>query len=276
MPGDEPLLVVDGVRAGYGDGDGDVLHGVDLVVHDGGVVALLGPNGAGKSTLLRTIAGFVTPRAGSIRLQGQPLDGHDPATVARCGLYLVPERRAIFPNLTVADNLRLATAAPERRWRDDLQEALELFPRLVERRDQQAGTLSGGEQQMLALARAFAARPRLLLLDEPSLGLAPMVVDQVFEAIRRFMAERIAVVLVEQYVTRALEVADDVVVLRHGSVDWSGAAAAIDADALGERYLGTAYRGVRGSPPTGSVGRPPAAGPRVAPLTGSRSRARRR
>jgi branched-chain amino acid transport system ATP-binding protein len=236
MTPDEPLLVVDGVRAGYG-ADGDVLHGVDLTVHDGGVVALLGPNGAGKSTLLRTIAGFVRPRAGSLRLSGLPIDGHDPAVIARCGLYLVPERRAVFPNLTVADNLRLATAAPEKRWHDDLQAALELFPRLVERRDQLARTMSGGEQQMLALARAFAARPRLLLLDEPSLGLAPKVVDEVFAAIRRFMEERIAVVVVEQYVQRALEVADDVVVLRHGAVDWAGAAAAVDVDVMAEQYL---------------------------------------
>jgi branched-chain amino acid transport system ATP-binding protein len=225
------------VRAGYGD-DGDVLHGIDLVNHVGGVVALLGPNGAGKSTLLRTIAGFVRPRAGSVRLHGESIDGHEPATIARCGVYLVPERRAVFPNLTVADNLRLATAAPERSWHDDLQAALELFPRLIERRRQVAGTLSGGEQQMLALARAFAARPRLLLLDEPSLGLAPKVVDEVFLAIRRFMEERIAVVLVEQYVERALEVADDVVVLGHGAVTWSGAAAAADLDALAAGYLG--------------------------------------
>jgi len=231
-----PLLAVEGIRAGY-DG-GDVLHGVSLTLHDGGVVALLGPNGAGKSTLLRTIAGFVRPRAGSIRLEGLPLDGHDPSTIARCGLYLVPERRAVFPNLTVADNLRLATAAPERRWTDDLQSALELFPRLVERRTQVARTLSGGEQQMLALARAFAARPRLLLLDEPSLGLAPKVVDEVFAAIGRFMAERIAVILVEQYVERALALADDVVVLRHGEVTWSGAAAGVDLDRLAEGYLG--------------------------------------
>ncbi len=232
----EPLLVVDAVSAGYGAGD--VLHRVDLVVHDGGVVALLGPNGAGKSTLLRVIAGFVRPRTGSVRLEGLPLDGHDPATVARCGLYLVPERRAVFPNLTVGDNLRLATAAPERQWGDHLQAALELFPRLVERKGQVARTLSGGEQQMLALARAFAARPRLLLLDEPSLGLAPKVVDEVFAAIRRFMEEQIAVVLVEQYAHRALEVADEVTVLRHGEVTWSGPAAAVDLDALAEGYLG--------------------------------------
>jgi branched-chain amino acid transport system ATP-binding protein len=232
----EPLLVVEGVRAGYGS-EGDVLHGVDLRLPDGGVVALLGPNGAGKSTLLRTIAGFLRPRAGSIRLGGLAVDGHDPATLARCGLYLVPERRAVFPNLTVADNLRLATAAPERRWHDDLQAALELFPRLVERKGQLARTMSGGEQQMLALARAFAARPRVLLLDEPSLGLAPKVVDEVFAAIGRFVEERIAVLLVEQYVQRALEVADDVVVMHHGAVDWAGAAATADLDALAERYL---------------------------------------
>ena len=232
-----PLLAVNGVRAGY-DADGDVLNGVDLTVVDGGVLALLGPNGAGKSTLLRTIAGFVRPRGGSIHLDGLPIDGHDPASIARCGVYLVPERRAVFPNLTVADNLRLATAAPERRWHDELQAALELFPRLVERKHQLARTMSGGEQQMLALARAFAARPRLLLLDEPSLGLAPKVVDEVFRTIRRFMAENIAVVLVEQYVERAIAVADDVVVLRHGAVDWSGPAAAADLDALAERYLG--------------------------------------
>jgi branched-chain amino acid transport system ATP-binding protein len=237
MPADAPLLVAEGVRAGY-EGDGDVLHGVDLTVHDGGVLALLGPNGAGKSTLLRTLSGFLAPRAGSIHLDGLPLDGHDPATIARCGVYFVPERRAVFPNLTVADNLRLATAAPEARWHDHLQAALELFPRLVERKDQLARTMSGGEQQMLALARAFAAHPRLLLLDEPSLGLAPKVVDEVFAAIRRFMAERIAVVLVEQYVERALELADDVTVLRHGEVAWSGAAAAVDLDQLAEGYLG--------------------------------------
>ena len=234
--GPDPLLAVERVSAGYDAGD--VLHGVDLVVHDGGVVALLGPNGAGKSTLLRTIAGFVRPRSGSIRLAGLPIDGHDASTIARCGVYLVPERRAVFPNLTVADNLRLSTAAPERRWADDLQEALELFPRLVERRDQLARTMSGGEQQMLALARAFAARPRLLLLDEPSLGLAPKVVDEVFAAIGRFIEARIAVVLVEQYVERALAVADEVSIVRHGHVEWAGPAAAVDLDLVAEGYLG--------------------------------------
>jgi len=232
----EPLLEVERVRAGYGDGD--VLHGIDLVVPEGGVVALLGPNGAGKSTLLRTIAGFVRPRSGAVRLDGLPLDGHDPSTIARCGVYLVPERRAVFPNLTVGDNLRLSTAAPERTWHDDLQAALELFPRLVERRDQVAGTMSGGEQQMLALARAFAARPRLLLLDEPSLGLAPKVVDEVFEAVGRFIAARITVVLVEQYVERALALADEASIVRNGQVVWAGPAGDVDLDLVAEGYLG--------------------------------------
>jgi branched-chain amino acid transport system ATP-binding protein len=231
------LLEVRGLRAGYGD-EGDVLHGVDLAVPEGGVLALLGPNGAGKSTLLRVIAGFVPPRTGSVRLADHPIDGYDPAVIARCGVYLVPERRAVFPNLTVADNLRLATAAPERAWHDDLEAALEVFPRLRERTGQVAGTMSGGEQRMLALARAFAARPRLLLLDEPSLGLAPKVVEEVFEVIGRFLAEQITVVLVEQYVERAVAIADRVAVLRHGVVDWAGPADAADIEELAEHYLG--------------------------------------
>jgi branched-chain amino acid transport system ATP-binding protein len=232
------MLAVRGLRAGYGQGA--VLHGIDLDVAEGGLVALLGPNGAGKSTTLAAIAGFVGASGGSIHLCGQRIDGHDPETLARCGLYLVREGRAVFPNLTVADNLRLATAAPERAWRAELETALGMFPRLQERRDQLAGTMSGGEQQMLALARAFAARPRLLLLDEPSLGLAPRIVDQVFDAIGRFRAEGITVVLVEQYAQRALAVADDVVVLQKGSVAWQGSAGAVDVDALAERYLGAA------------------------------------
>ena len=145
----------------------------------------------------------------------------------------------MFPNLTVADNLRLSTAAPERSWRAERDAALGMFPRLEERLDQRAGTLSGGEQQMLALARAFGARPVLLLLDEPSLGLAPLVVEQVFAAIERFRAEGITVVLVEQYVERALAVADIAAVLQKGRVIWSGRSADIDMNVLAADYLGT-------------------------------------
>jgi branched-chain amino acid transport system ATP-binding protein len=235
--GPVPLLDVRSLRAGYGQGD--VLHGIDLAVGEGDLVALLGPNGAGKSTTLRAIAGFVAPSAGSVWLAGLRADGHGPAELSRCGLFLLQDRRSVFPNLTVADNLRLATAAPERRWRSARDETLDLFPKLRDRLGQVARTMSGGEQQMLALARAFAARPRLLLLDEPSLGLAPQIVDQVFAAIRRFREEGITVLLVEQYVQRALEVADHVAVLQKGTVVWRGEALDTDVDALADRYLGT-------------------------------------
>ena len=240
MPADPILLEVLGLRAGYGDGD--VLHGVDVELADGELLAVLGPNGAGKSSLLRAMAGFVAISGGSVALRGRRIDGHDPAEIARCGLYLVPERRAVFPSLSVADNLRMATAAPEKLWRDRRDLALELFPRLGERWQQVAGTLSGGEQQMLALARAVAADPTLLLLDEPSLGLAPHVVDVVFAAIERFRATGVAIVLVEQYVQRALAIADRVVVLGKGEVVWAGSPGDTDVESLGDRYLGTAQR----------------------------------
>jgi branched-chain amino acid transport system ATP-binding protein len=233
------LLEIDRLRAGYGD-DGDVLHGVDLAVDEGQLLALLGPNGAGKSTVLKAVAGTVAVRDGDVRLAGTSLRGHRPAEIARCGVYLVPEGRAVFPSLTVRDNLRLATARPEKQWGPVLDEALALFPRLAERAHQMAGTLSGGEQQMLALARAFIARPVLLLLDEPSLGLAPRVIDEVFDVVGRFRAEGISVVLVEQYVDRALAVADRVAVMTNGVIVFSGAAGDVDRTSLAERYLAAA------------------------------------
>ncbi len=234
--GSAPLLRLRGIRAGYGAGD--VLHGVDLQLGAGEVAAVLGPNGAGKSTLLSVVAGFLRPRSGAVELWGRSTLGHGPAELSRCGVYHVPEGRAVFPNLSVSDNIRMATARPERQWRDALAATLELFPRLAERSEQRAGTLSGGEQQMLALARAFAARPALLLLDEPSLGLAPRIVDEVFETIERFRRSGIAVVLVEQYVHRALALADRVLVLSKGSVRFHGPATAVDTDALVHDYLG--------------------------------------
>ncbi len=234
----DPLLTTRQLRGGYGEGD--VLRGIDLDVDDGEVVAVLGPNGAGKSTLLRAIAGFLPHTSGTILLQGVPIRGQDPALLARCGLYLVPERHAVFPNLTVADNLRLATAAPEARWRHARDDALDLFPKLRERQRQTAGTLSGGERQMLALARAFAARPRILLLDEPSVGLAPRIVDEVFVAVGRFREAGIATVVVEQYVDRALAVADRAAILDRGQIAWTGPAASAEMAALATGYLGSA------------------------------------
>jgi len=230
------LLEVDGVRAGYGQGD--VLHGVHLAVDEGSLVALLGPNGAGKSTLLKTIAGLVPVSDGHITFSGRELGGHRPAAIARCGVYLVPEGRAVFPSLTVAENLRLASGRPQRLSGDQVDRSLDVFPSLRQRLAQAAGTLSGGEQQMLALARALIARPLLLLLDEPSLGLAPLVIDQVFEAIGRFLTEGIAIVLVEQYVRRAIDLADGAVVLTQGRVQFDGPAAALTDDQLTRLYLG--------------------------------------
>ena len=230
------LLEVSGLRAGYGQGD--VLHGVHLAVDEGSLLVLLGPNGAGKSTLLKAIAGVVVPTAGSVTWRDRDLAGHGPAEIARCGVYLVPEGRAVFPSLTVLENLRLASGRPERQWGDQLDHGLDAFPVLRSRLTQTAGTLSGGEQQMLALARAFIAQPVLLLLDEPSLGLAPKVIEEVFEAIGRFLAEGIAIVLVEQYVRRALDLADTAVVLMQGQVRFAGRADVLTDDELAQHYLG--------------------------------------
>ncbi len=229
------LLEVDGIRAGYGQGD--VLHGVDLAVDAGQVVAVLGPNGAGKSTLLKVIAGFLRPEAGAVRLEGADVLGAPPSELARCGLYWLPEGRAVFPSLTVTENLRLASGRPEG---ETFDAAFEAFPRLDERRSQAAGTMSGGEQRMLALARAFLAQPLVLLLDEPSLGLAPKVVDEVFVGIERFRDGGTAVVLVEQYVHRSLALADHALVLERGRVGFTGPTTSLDADEVGARYLGSA------------------------------------
>ncbi len=237
------LLAVEGVCAGYGLGD--VLHDVDLSVDAGELVAVLGPNGAGKSTLLKVIAGFIQPRSGSIFLRDVGVVGAAPSDLARCGVYLLPEGRAVFPSLTVTENLRVATARPERRGEaSERRDAVfAAFPRLGERPGQLAGTLSGGEQRMLALARAFTANPLVLLLDEPSLGLAPLVVDEVFAGIERFRAAGTAVVLVEQYVHRSLATADRAVVLDRGTVVHSGPAGKLNADDLARRYLGQSKRG---------------------------------
>ncbi len=225
------LLEVEGLCAGYGQGD--VLRGINVGVEDGSMLAVLGVNGAGKSTLLKVIAGVVAASAGSVRLCGLELTGHPANEIARCGVYLVGEGRAIFPSLTVAENLRMATA----NRRAGLGDTFEVFPVLGDRTGQRAGTMSGGEQQMLALARAFVAQPRLLQLDEPSLGLAPLVIDAVFAVIERFRAAGTTVVLVEQYVTRALQMADTALVLSQGRATFSGDASSVSAESLADVYL---------------------------------------
>jgi branched-chain amino acid transport system ATP-binding protein len=236
VTGRSPLLAVRGLRAGYGHGA--VLHGVDLDLAAGELVAVLGANGAGKSTLLQAIAGQLPALGGSVALEGVDLVRCSPEVVARCGIYLLPEGRAVFPTLTVAENLRLSCAAPEAVLGPRVAAVLEVFPRLADRRHQVAGTLSGGEQRMLALARALVSEPRVLLLDEPSLGLAPRVVDEVFAALGRFRAAGTSVVLVEQYAHRALAVADQAIVMASGRVAWSGPAGAVDEAELVARYLG--------------------------------------
>jgi len=232
-----PLLVVESLEVRYGEAR--ALFGVDLELDAGRTLAVLGPNGAGKSSLAAAIAGRVRPAAGSVRFAGRDVTGRPAHELSRLGLAYIPEERAIFPHLSVLENLktRLRYVVPRAERADALDRALTTFPMLAERRRQQAGTLSGGEQQMLSLARVLAAPPRLLVADEMSLGLAPLVVEIVFESLERARDAGTAVLLVEQYVTRALELADAAVILRRGRLVWEGAAADAGSE-LVAGYLG--------------------------------------
>ncbi len=237
MPTDA-LLSVQDLHAGYGETE--VLRGVDLAVQAGEIVAVLGSNGVGKSTLNRTISGLVRRRAGAIRFDGAEV-GHEkpPAIVAR-GLIHVPEGRRIFPNLSVRENLDLGSYRRARQRRAQNRERVfAIFPRLYERGGQRAGTLSGGEQQMLAIGRGLMAEPRLIILDEPSLGLSPLLVEELFALIKRINGDGVSILLVEQNVVQSLEVADRAYILAEGKFVMSGPAAAIAADpALKRAYLG--------------------------------------
>ena len=230
------LLQVDGVRAAYGPIE--VLHGVDLDVPERSVVAVLGPNGAGKSTLLRAIAGLHPISHGSISIAGRATSGARADDLARAGVCLVPEGRGIFPNLTVQEHLRMATHSgrPLRAIED---ETFGRFPRLVDRRHQLAGTMSGGEQQMLALARGLATHPALLLLDELSMGLAPLVVEELYREVAAIAEAGVSIVVVEQFAHAALGVADHAAVLVRGEIVASGLPADVEAH-LTSAYLGTA------------------------------------
>jgi branched-chain amino acid transport system ATP-binding protein len=234
----EPLLEVSDLKSGYGDSD--VLRGIDLKVEAGEIVAVLGSNGVGKSTLNRTISGIVRARGGSIRFDGAAIDREKPATIVKRGLIHVPEGRRIFPNLSVAENLDLGSyrRAVERRPANR-DRVFAIFPRLLARRAQRAGTLSGGEQQMLAIGRGLMAEPRLLILDEPSLGLSPLLVEELFALIARIHAEGVAVLLVEQSVVQSLQIARRAYILAEGQCVMSGLAADIGADPqLKRAYLG--------------------------------------
>jgi branched-chain amino acid transport system ATP-binding protein len=233
------LLDVVGLCAGYGDVP--VLRGIDLSIEAGSITALIGANGAGKTTLLRTISGIIAADAGSIRYDGQDIVGMPPQDIVRAGLVQVPEGRRLFSEMTVFENLLVGSSAPAARPKRDqnLAMVLELFPRVRERRTQRAGTLSGGEQQMVAIARALMASPRLLLLDETSLGLAPIVVDEIFVAVRRLAAQGLTILVVEQNTALALEVADHGYVLEQGQFAIQGAASSLVADPrVRQAYLG--------------------------------------
>jgi len=221
-------------------GDSHVLHGVGFALRPGDVLALLGRNGAGKTTCISTIIGFLKPKQGDIRLFGEPIAGLGPERISQLGIGLVPQGRRIFPSLSVRENLDVARQrerATENPW--GLDRIYDLFPRLRERHGQFAGTLSGGEQQMLAIGRALMGNPRVLLLDEPSEGLAPLIVAEVGRAIRRLKEEGQSIVLVEQNRQLALDVADQAIILNTGRCVFAGSAADVARDeALVAQHLG--------------------------------------
>jgi branched-chain amino acid transport system ATP-binding protein len=218
------VLRLTNVNAFYGDSH--ILHGVGFALAEGQVLALLGRNGAGKTTCISTIVGFLTPKGGEISLFGESIGGFSPERISRLGIGLVPQGRRIFPSLTVRENLIVAgqrERSAAKPW--NVQRIFELFPRLQERHSQMAGTLSGGEQQMLAIGRALMGNPRVLLLDEPSEGLAPLIVAEVGRTIKRLKEEGQSILLVEQNLKLALEVADQAVILNTGRCVFEGNAA---------------------------------------------------
>ena len=231
------MLGVGALVAGYGAGP--VLHGIDLQVRRGEVVALLGANGAGKSTLMRALAGLHRPVQGGIHLDGHELTAHGAEQVVARGMVLVPEGRQVFAELSVLDNIRLGAFLHPADREARVEEMLQRFPRLRERLHQRAGLLSGGEQQMLAIARALMSRPRILLLDEPSLGLAPKVIAELFSALDALRNEGMTLLLVDQMAGLALALADRAYVMEGGRIVAQGTAAEIAADdALAQAYLG--------------------------------------
>jgi branched-chain amino acid transport system ATP-binding protein len=213
-----------------------VLHGVNLRVGSGQVVALLGPNGAGKTTTLSVASGQIRPSAGTVLVAGRDVTGVSPDALARAGVCLIPEGRGIFPNLTVTENLRMATYRGVS-FRDVLERAFTQFPRLKERRNQHAGTLSGGEQQMLAMSRALATRPMLLMLDELSMGLAPLIVEELYERVAEFAREGVSILIVEQFAHEVLGVADTAAIMLHGKIEFTGEPRSV-GEALDRAYLG--------------------------------------
>ena len=233
------MLEIGGLEAGYGGFR--ALHDVALEVRAGEAVAVLGPNGAGKTTLMRVISGLLAPRAGRLAFEGQDLTAVPAHRIVELVIAHVPENRRLFPRLTVEENLKMGAFAPAARphFAERLEWVYGLFPRMRERRHQLAGTMSGGEQQMCAIGRALMSKPKLLLMDEPSAGLAPVIVDQVFDLVHRIRQEGFTVLIVEQNVRQVLELVDRAYVLEVGTIHLSGSAAALKADpAIQAAYLG--------------------------------------
>ena len=234
----EALLQVESLHAGYGEIE--VLRGVDVTVQAGEIVALLGSNGVGKSTLNNNVCGLYRPFAGRVRFEGQDITGAAPQRIVAAGLIQVPEGRRVFPNLSVRENLELGSYRRGRANRAaNVERVAGIFPRLKERFGQLAGSLSGGEQQMLAIGRALMAEPRLLIMDEPSLGLSPLLVEEMFTLVQRINAEGLAVLLVEQNVVQSLGIAHRAYVIEQGRIALSGRAAdLLDDPELKRSYLG--------------------------------------
>ena len=231
------LLKVEGLRAGYGPVE--VLHGIDMTVNEGEVVVVLGANGAGKTTTMRAISGTI-PRRGSVVFDGKQIGDASPDSIVRGGVAQVPQGRGTFVDLTVEDNLRVGSYVRRDDVSEDIDRWFEVFPRLRERSTQKAGSLSGGEQQMLAIARALMSRPRLLLCDEPSLGLAPIITQEMFRILERLNKEEgTSILLVEQNANLAMEIASRAYLLETGTIVSSGdAKAMLDDDAIRKAYLG--------------------------------------
>ena len=233
------MLEIDNLSAAYGSFQ--ALFGINLRVDAGETVGVIGPNGAGKTTLMRVISGLLPGRAGKLAFEGRALTGVPAYRVVARGIAHVPENRRLFPKLTIEDNLRIGAYMPQARkhFRERLGWVYEFFPRLAERRGQLAGTMSGGEQQMCAIARALMSKPKLLLLDEPSAGLAPLVVQQVFDLVRKIRSEGFTVLIVEQNVQQLLELVDRAYLLEVGRIKLSGMAAELKANAfVRQAYLG--------------------------------------
>ena len=218
----------------------EAVKGISFDVHEGEIVTLIGANGAGKSSTLRTIAGLVKPSGGTINFRGDNITGRDATTIVKKGITLVPEGRHIFPDLTVLENLKVGAYLRSDDISGDIQWVYDLFPRLRERSWQAGGTLSGGEQQMLAVGRALMARPKLIMMDEPSLGLAPLVVRDIFEIIRQINRQGVSILLIEQNANMALKVADSAYVMETGCITLSGAGKdLLNNEAVKRAYLGT-------------------------------------